>query len=53
LPPEVIAAIASQNKKVVYDILFGATAETLPTIAADSKYRVAGSASSPCCVPGD
>ncbi len=36
--PEEIAAIAYQNKAVVYDILFHATAETLRTIAADSRH---------------
>jgi len=36
--PEEIAAIAYQNKKVVYDILFRATSETLGTIAADPKH---------------
>jgi hypothetical protein len=36
--PEEIAAIAYQNKTVVYDILFHATAETLRTIAADPKH---------------
>jgi putative transposase/transposase-like zinc-binding protein len=36
--PEEIAAIAYQNKRVVYDILFRATAETLRTIAADPKH---------------
>jgi hypothetical protein len=36
--PEEIAAIAYQNKKVVYGILFRATAETLRTIAADPKH---------------
>jgi Putative transposase/Transposase zinc-binding domain len=36
--PESIAAIAYQNKAVVYDILFQATAETLRTIAADPKH---------------
>jgi Putative transposase/Transposase zinc-binding domain len=36
--PEEIAAIAYQNKKVVYSILFRATAETLRTIAADPKH---------------
>jgi hypothetical protein len=36
--PEEIAAIAYQNKEVVYSILFQATAETLKTIAADSKH---------------
>ncbi|MGH8523094.1 MAG: IS91 family transposase [Gammaproteobacteria bacterium] len=36
--PEEIAAIAYQNKKEVYDILFRAAAETLTTIAADPKH---------------
>jgi Putative transposase/Transposase zinc-binding domain len=36
--PEQIAAIAYQNKEVVYGILFQATAETLKTIAADAKH---------------
>jgi hypothetical protein len=36
--PEEIASIAYQNKKIVYDILFRATAETLTTIAADPKH---------------
>lgn len=36
--PEPIAAIAYQNKAVVYDLLFQATAETLRTIAADAKH---------------
>lgn len=36
--PEDIAAIAYQNKEVVYDILFRATVETLSTIAADPKH---------------
>ena len=36
--PEEIAAIAYQNKEVVYGILFQATAETLKTIAADPKH---------------
>jgi hypothetical protein len=35
--PEQIAPIAYQNKKVVYGILFRATAETLHTIAADRR----------------
>lgn len=37
LPAE-IAAIAYQNKAVVYDLLFHATADTLRTIAADPKH---------------
>lgn len=36
--PEEIAAIAYQNKAVVYNLLFAATAETLRTIAADPKH---------------
>jgi hypothetical protein len=35
--PEQIAAIAYQNKRVVYNILLRTTAETLTTIAADPK----------------
>jgi hypothetical protein len=36
--PEEIAAIALQNKQIVYGILFRTTAETLRTIAADPKH---------------
>ena len=36
--PEAVAAIAYQNKEVVYAILFRAAAETLRTIAADPKH---------------
>src|ERR1700689_4523771 len=36
--PEEIAAIAYQNKELVYGILFRATSETLRTIAADPKH---------------
>jgi hypothetical protein len=36
--PETIAATAYQNKAVVYDILFHATAETLRKIAATPKH---------------
>jgi Putative transposase/Transposase zinc-binding domain len=36
--PQEIAAIAYQNKRVVYNILFRATAETLRTIAADPHH---------------
>jgi hypothetical protein len=36
--PEEIAAIAYQNKELVYSILFQITAETLKTIAADPKH---------------
>src|SRR5438270_12267258 len=36
--PAEIAALAYQNKAVVYDILFRTTAETLKTIAADPRH---------------
>jgi hypothetical protein len=36
--PEELAALAYQNKQVVYGILFRAAAETLRTIAADPKH---------------
>lgn len=36
--PEPIAAIAFQNKRVVYDILLQATADTLRTVDADSRH---------------
>lgn len=36
--PDAGAAIALQNKRVVYDLLFRATAETLRTIAADPTH---------------
>lgn len=36
--PQQIAAIAYQNKEVVYGLLFEATAETLKTIARDPKH---------------
>jgi hypothetical protein len=36
--PEQIARIAYYNRKVVYDILFRATAETLTTIARDPRH---------------
>ena len=36
--PESITAVALQNKRVVYDILFRSTAATLRTIAADPRH---------------
>lgn len=36
--PESIAALAYQNKKMLYDLLFQTSAETLRTIAADPKH---------------
>src|ERR1700682_3552122 len=40
--PQQIAAIAYQNKRELYGILFRATAQTLLTIAADPKHLGAG-----------
>ena len=52
--PTSLSALALQNKKVIYDLLFRASAETLledrapiPNISAPR------SASSACCTPGD
>lgn len=36
--PEQLAAVALQNKRVVYNLLFAAASETLRTIAADSRH---------------
>src|SRR5664279_4753040 len=36
--PQEVAAIAYQNKEVVYNILFQATAQTLRTIGSDPKH---------------
>jgi hypothetical protein len=36
--PEQLAMVALQNKRVVYNLLFAATAKTLSTIAADPKH---------------
>jgi hypothetical protein len=36
--PEQLASLALQNQRVVYNILFATAAETLRTIAADSKH---------------
>ncbi|MGI8835115.1 MAG: IS91 family transposase [Pyrinomonadaceae bacterium] len=36
--PEQLAAVALQNKRVVYNLLFSAAAETLRTIAADPRH---------------
>ena len=35
--PEQLSALALQNKRVIYDLLFRATSETLLEIAADPK----------------
>jgi hypothetical protein len=47
--PAQIADIAYQNKAVIYDLLFKATAETLTTIAADPKRHDPSSASALHC----
>jgi hypothetical protein len=36
--PEQLAAVALQNKRVVYNLLFAAASETLRTIAADLRH---------------
>ena len=36
--PSAIGDIAYQNKAVIYDLLFTASAETMTTIAADPKH---------------
>lgn len=36
--PEMLAALALQNKRQMYGLLFQATAETLPSIGADPKH---------------
>ena len=51
--PSAIGDIAYQNKAVIYDLLFRASAETMLTIAADPKHLVPESASPPCCTAGD
>jgi len=43
--PAAIADIAYQNKTVIYDLLFKASAETLTTIAADPSTSASASAS--------
>jgi len=44
--PSQLAALSLQNKKVIYDLLFRASAETLLEVARDPLV------SSPCCIPG-
>jgi hypothetical protein len=50
--PAAIADIACQNKAVIYDLLFKASAETLTTIAADPSIWALASASPRFCTPG-
>ena len=51
--PSPIGDIAYQNKAVIYDLLFRASAETMLTIAADPSISAPTSASPRCCTPGD
>jgi hypothetical protein len=46
--PRELAPLALQNKKVVYDLLFRASAETLLEVARDPKISARRSASSVC-----
>jgi len=41
-----------QNKKVIYDLLFRTSAETLLEVARDPQHLVLKSASSACCTAG-
>ena len=51
--PSPIGDIAYQNKAMIYNLLFKASAETMLTIAADPSISAPASASSPCCTAGD
>src|SRR6202165_5552253 len=50
--PHELVPLALQNKKVIYDLLFRTSAETLLEIARDPNTSVRRSASSACCTPG-
>jgi len=50
--PAQIAAIAYQNKAVIYDLLFKASSQTMLTIAADPKRLGVKIASPRCSTPG-
>jgi hypothetical protein len=50
--PEQLAAVALQNKRVVYNLLFSAAAETLRTIAADPRHLGLTLAFSQYCIRG-
>ena len=50
--PHELAPLALQNKKVVYDLLFRASAETLLKSRAPRAVSAPRSASSACCIPG-
>lgn len=50
--PRELAPLALQNKKVIYDLLFHASAETLLQVALDPKHLGAQIGSSAYCTPG-
>jgi hypothetical protein len=50
--PAAIADIAYQNKTVIYDLLFKASAETLITIAADPRHLGARVGITSVSIPG-
>ena len=50
--PPAVAEVATQNKAVVYGLLFRAVADTLRTIAADPRHLGAEIGSSPSSTPG-
>jgi hypothetical protein len=50
--PSELRDIAYQNKRVVYDLLMKAAAETTLAIAADPSVSARGLVSPPCCTRG-
>jgi hypothetical protein len=50
--PHELAPLALQNKKVVYNLLFRASAETLLEVARTPRRLGAEIGSSACCIPG-
>jgi len=50
--PSELRDIAYQNKRVIYDLLMKAAAETTLAIASDPKRLGRGSVSPPCCTAG-
>src|SRR5271165_1186862 len=50
--PRHLAPLVLQNKKVLYDLLFRTSAETLLEVARDPQHLGAEIGSSACCTPG-
>ena len=50
--PRELAPLALQNKRLIYNLLFHASAETLLEIARDPRTSARRSASSACSIPG-